>query len=74
MTNLLHAKTSPESKYHVSAFHANFRLKSYTVSSEVVVTQPNSERAVAQSVQPLELNFSKRTRVVKKTNDDVFLS
>ena len=55
VTKRRHAKTTTDSELHVSVFHANFRLKSYTVPSEVVLTQLNSERTAACSVNPLDL-------------------
>ena len=43
--------------YMFSDFHVNFRLKSYTVLSEVVLTQPNSERT-AHTIKILTMNFT----------------
>ena len=60
VTKLRHAKATTDSELHVSAFHANFRLKSYTVPSEVVLTQLNSEQTAAWSVYPLDLTDHKR--------------
>ena len=45
VTKLRHAKNTTDSEVHVSTFHANFQLKSYTVPSEVVPTPLNSEQA-----------------------------
>ena len=48
------AKTSLDSDLHISAFHANFRLKSYTVPPEVVLTQLISEQTVAWPGNPFD--------------------
>ena len=55
VAKLRHAKATTDSELHVSVFHASFRLKSYTVPSEVVLTQLNSEQTAAWSVYPLDL-------------------
>ena len=44
VTKLRHAKTTTDSELHVSVFHDNFRLKSCTVPSEIVLTHLNCER------------------------------
>ena len=62
VANPPHAKTSTESELHISAFHANFRLKSYTVPSEVVLTQLNSEQTAAWSVTLYPLNLTDHKR------------
>ena len=52
-----HAKTSTESELHISAFHANFRLKSYTVPSDVVLIQLDSVRTVLWSINARDLSI-----------------
>ena len=74
VTKLRHAKNTTDSELHVSVFHANFRLKSYTVPSEVVLIQLDSGRTVLWSINARDLSICQNglDRAIKTIEGWVF--